>query len=268
MDENQLPPIGSGLVFYDLINSESIPTVRLNEILRQSYDSGIPNYSRAIADGVTPDDLSSGNLFFHEVTKEEINSKCVELYLLDPDVTQITGAVYKSQYAGIDKLNELCQQALNSDSEKLQWNLFGMTAHLPINVGDPVIFTKNHHDMGVQNGTLGTLVSLGETDDEIGIVELNSGQLVYLNDALLECIQPAYAISLHKAQGSQFPKVIIPVINSHMIDRNWLYTAITRAEDEVHIVSSKEDYLKAINRQGALLKRHTKLKDYLAESLA
>lgn len=87
----------------------------------------------------------------------------------------------------------------------------------------------------------------------------DSDEVIVLTQTLLESIKPAYAMSLHKAQGSQFKRVIVPINSSTMIDRNWLYTAITRAEVEVHLVGPKHYLEAAIEREGATLKRKTAL---------
>ena len=127
-----------------------------------------------------------------------------------------------------------------------------------------MIFTKNNIDAGIQNGTLGKLVSLA-TEAHFGEVLLDDANanadagVVQLTQTLLESIKPAYAMSLHKAQGSQFKRVIVPINSSRMIDRNWLYTAITRAEEEVHLVGPKIYLEAAIERKGATLKRQTAL---------
>jgi len=265
-DSNQLPPIGFGLILNDIINSDIVTVATLDIVQRQEGSSGIPEYSQYVAKGLIPPELSIGNVHFHWTKEVDINDKCVELYQQDVDNSRITAATYKKEHGGIDALNMHCQQAINPDAKNLTFELFGQLSTLPIKLNDPVIFTKNNIDEGIQNGTLGTLVSLA-TEAHFGEVLIDDSDedegagedVVKLTQTLLESIKPAYAMSLHKAQGSQFKRVIVPINSSRMIDRNWLYTAITRAEEEVHLVGPKIYLEAAIERQGATLKRKTAL---------
>jgi exodeoxyribonuclease V alpha subunit len=258
-DQNQLPPIDFGLVLNDIINSEIITVASLNIVQRQEGSSGIPEYSQYIAKGIVPPKLSFGNVHFHWTKENEINNKCLEIYKKNPAESRITAATYKKEHGGIDVLNSICQKDLNPDGENLSFELFGQQAILPIKLNDPVIFTKNNIDAGIQNGTLGTLVSLAN-EHHFGEVQVDdSGEIIELTLSLLESIKPAYSMSLHKAQGSQFKRVIVPINSSMMLDRNWLYTAITRAEVEVHLVGPKTYLERAIERRGATLKRKTGL---------
>ena len=264
-DPHQLPPIDYGLILNDLINSGVAPVATLSIVKRQDADSDIPEYSNSIAHGKIPENLSTKNVHFHWVSEKEINETCVKLYQQNPYESRITAATYKNEHGGIDILNKLCQQAINPDSDNLVVDWYGQLAKLQIKQNDPIIFTKNNMNMGVQNGTLGCLVELA-TIEHFGEVELeDSGCVVQLNQALLDSMQRAYAISLHKAQGSQFKRVIVPINSSRMIDRNWLNTAITRAEGEVHLVGPKSFLEAAIKREGATLKRKTALMYFLQE---
>tara|TARA_R110001592_G_scaffold362873_1_gene678627 strand:- start:7134 stop:9341 length:2208 start_codon:yes stop_codon:yes gene_type:complete len=265
-DPKQLPPIDAGLILNDLIKCDYVTVAELGIVQRQEESSGIPEYSQYIAQGIIPQELSFGNVHFHWTKAEDIESKCLELYVESPSDTRITAPIYDKQrkgFGGIDKLNEICQKALNGNAKNLTFELFGQQLTLPIKLNDPVIFTKNNIESGVQNGTLGTLMTLA-TEDHFGEVLIeDSDEVVRLTQTLLEAIQPAYAMSLHKAQGSQFPRVIVPINSSRMIDRNWLYTAITRAEVEVHLVGPKVYLESAIEREGATLKRKTALANIL-----
>ncbi|MGB0833257.1 MAG: AAA family ATPase [Psychrobium sp.] len=267
-DPNQLPPIDFGLVLKDVIDSGVVPVANLDIVKRQKGSTGIPEYSSYVAKGAIPPELSVGNVIFHWVNEDNINNACVELYTEAPTESRITAATYKNEKGGIDILNKLCQQSTNAKSQNLEFEWFGQRAVLPIKLNDPIIFTKNNVEMGIQNGSLGTLVGLASEESEFGEVELDdSGEIIQLNQTLLESIKPAYAMSLHKAQGSQFKRVIVPVNSSRMIDRNWLYTAITRAEQEVHLVGPKSFLEAAIERQGATDKRNTALAYLLSSEM-
>lgn len=267
-DPNQLPPIDFGLVLKDVIDSQMVPVATLDIVKRQEDSTGIPEYSSYIAQGKIPPELSSGNVIFHCTNEGDINKRCVDLYTEAPDESRITAATYKNESGGIDILNTLCQQSINASSDNLEFEWFGQRGTLPIKLGDPVIFTKNNIEMGVQNGSLGSLVALTDQESEFGKVLLeDSGEVIQLNQSLLESIKPAYAMSLHKAQGSQFKRVIVPINNSRIIDKNWLYTAITRAEQEVHLVGPKSFLEEAIERKGATDKRNTSLARLLVDEM-
>lgn len=116
-----------------------------------------------------------------------------------------------------------------------------------LRLNDAILFTQNHYDKGIQNGSLGTLTSVESSGESYGEVTLDTGEKIDVNQSVLDCMEVGYAITLHKAQGSQFPRIIIALQKGKIVDRAWLYTAITRAEEEVHIVASSD-----------LLKRHIK----------
>jgi exodeoxyribonuclease V alpha subunit len=262
-DADQLPPIGPGYVLRDIIDSNTVEMVELDVVKRQDEKSGIPDYSRSVRTGVAPDKLSSGSIKFHAVSEADIDATCIDLMSVDPDNTMIVAATYRSPNGGIDALNQVAQKTLNPGAKRWEFEFEGERRHLNIFKGDPVIFTVNNYEAGVQNGTLGRLTSLDQSDGSYGLVETTSGETVSITQSLLESLRPAWAISLHKAQGSQFKRVIVPLSSSRMIDRNWLYTAITRCELELHIVGSEDLFKKAVERESASSKRQTYLKELL-----
>lgn len=265
-DDNQLPAIGAGLVLTDLVQSGVVKTARLNEVKRTGADSAIPAYSKSVSQGKLPRKLSNRDVHFHECEPEDIAKICLDIYSKDPENSRITGAVYKpkDEIAGINKLNEICQHSFNSESKNLEFEVLNGLQHLDIKLNDPIIFERNYYNHGIQNGTLGKLIELpGNT--EFGKVIIDTDEEVELTYQLLESIKMAYCISLHKAQGSQFPVVIVPVRNYQPVDRNWLYTAITRAKKQVHLVGPVDDFVKGIAKEGANIKRQTALKKFLLE---
>lgn len=258
-DPNQLPPIGAGLVLGDVVKARSITTTELDIVKRQKGSTGIPEYSLRIQRGEMPEHLSINNIHFHEVTGDDIALKCVELYANAPADSQIIGATYKALHGGIDRINDQCQTILNPASQRLEFEQYGQRHYLDLRQNDPVIFTQNNYDAGVQNGTLGILESVGQTEKHYGKVILDTGKEIELTASLLDSIKLGYAISLHKAQGSQFKRVIVALNNSKLIDRAWLYTAITRSEVELHIVGSRRVFEEAIVRESAIRLRRTGL---------
>jgi exodeoxyribonuclease V alpha subunit len=264
-DPDQLPPIGSGLLLADILKSKSIPNTTLDIVKRQKGSTGIPEYSLLIKQGQMPPQLSIGNIYFHDVPAPLITDTCVELYQHQPDVSQIIGATYQGKNGGINELNRRCQDLCNLDGRQLTVNFYGEQQYLDIRENDPIIFTQNDYEASVQNGTLGRLTSVEQTEIHFGTLLTDTGQYIQLTQALLDSIRPGYAISLHKAQGSQFQRVIVPITSSKMVDKNWLYTAITRAEIELHLVGNRALLHKVINRQGHIHKRQTYLAALLNE---
>tara|TARA_R110001583_G_scaffold52178_1_gene162325 strand:- start:10636 stop:11079 length:444 start_codon:yes stop_codon:yes gene_type:complete len=120
--------------------------------------------------------------------------------------------------------------------------MHGEQLFLNLRLNDIILFTQNHYDKGIQNGSLGTLTSVEASGKSYGEVTLDTGDKIEINQAVLDCMELGYAITLHKAQGSQFPRIIIALQKGRIVDRAWLYTAITRAECEIHIVGSRKDF--------------------------
>jgi exodeoxyribonuclease V alpha subunit len=203
------------------------------------------------------ENLSVGCITHHnETAQDAIKSKCVELLCESSGDAMLIAPTKKL----VRELNELAQAQLNVIGEPLMLSQYEQMYRTDFRLNDPVIFTKNNYAAGVQNGSLGKLVSI----DDWGSVELEDGSVLKLDQTLFETIELAYAITLHKAQGSQFETVIVALpSNSRMLNRAWLYTAVTRVESELHIVGSEQTFAEAVNRPSPALTRKT----YLAESL-
>tara|TARA_Y100000588_G_C14251792_1_gene923744 strand:+ start:689 stop:2920 length:2232 start_codon:yes stop_codon:yes gene_type:complete len=265
-DDEQLAPIGAGKILHDLIQSEVVPCVELDQVQRQDESTGIPEYSREIRRGHFPEELSFKNIHFHECCEGDIVGKCIELYQNDRERSQIISATRKATW----ELNINCQTMFNQHSPVLTYEYGGHVLEAKIRLFDPVIFTKNHIKLGIQNGLLGYLTSIdwAEGGNYGGVKVAEVDELIPLYPQLIVELQLAYAITLHKAQGSQFPVIIIALNNSPLIDRSWIYTAITRAEVEVHIVGTKSTFLSAIKAGNKGHKRQTYLQELLNEALA
>lgn len=262
-DPNQLPPIGAGLILADMVKSSVLPNTALDIVKRQDSSSGIPEYARMVNLGELPPALSTGNIHFHQVALGDVASSCVELYSQNPDDSQVLAPTKKLT----SEINLLCQSIVNSESKVLEFEEFGQKFQTDLLHNDPVLFTKNNYEAGVQNGSMGKLISIGQQGQTFGVVELDDTyEEIIITKALLDSLEAGYCITLHKAQGSQFKRVIIALSNSKMLDRAWLYTAITRAEDELHIVGSKQDFKKIVLKLGARHSRHTYLSELLKMS--
>lgn len=254
-DPNQLPPIGCGKVLSDIVESGAIATVELNIVKRQEGSTGIPEYSATINRGEIPPSLSVGAITFHETHHKQLVTQCKRLYADSPHNTQIIGATK----ALVSELNVECQRLINPDGERLQFTLHGDDYFIDLRVGDSILFTKNNYNIGIQNGSLGILSStereVQENQEVFGIVTLDTGEAIPITEEVFDCMELGYAITLHKAQGSQFPRIIVAVQNGLISDRAWLYTAITRAEAEVHIVGQAKDFEAIVKQESNASRR-------------
>lgn len=238
-DPDQLPPIGCGKVLADIVVSQTIPNTTLDIVKRQKGSTAIPEYSRLINQGLVPEILSMGNVHFHETSKDRIAQVCAELYQQSPENSRVVGATT----AMVAEINKLIQNAVNPDGRRMEFVMHGETyCRNDLRQGDVILFTQNNFEKGIQNGSLGKLTSAVAADDDYGVVELDTGENVYVTQSLLDCMRLGYCITLHKAQGSQFPRIIVALQKGRIVDRAWLYTSITRAEHEVHIVGSSVEF--------------------------
>ncbi len=195
-----------------------------------------------INQGVVPEHLTTGAIHFHETHQADIAKVCCELFQQLPDDSRVMAPTK----ALVSQINKLVQEAVNNDSKLLEFEIYGERLFLSLKLGDVILFTQNHYEKNIQNGTLGTLTSVDQCDENYGEVTLDTGEKIDITQSLLDCMELGYAITLHKAQGSQFPRVIVALNKSRIVDRAWLYTAVTRAESEIHLVGSKEDLMSII----------------------
>lgn len=237
-DPDQLPPIGCGKVLADIVVSKAIANTMLDIVKRQKGSTGIPEYSKLINQGKVPEQLTTGAIHFHETDKKEIPQVCCELYQQSPENSRVM-APTKALVADINKLT---QEAVNHSGSMLEFEMNGDRFFQNLRLNDTILFTQNHYDKGIQNGSLGTLTSVESSGESYGEVTLDTGDKIEVTQAVLDCMELGYAITLHKAQGSQFPRIIIALQKGRIVDRAWLYTAITRAESEIHIVGAEDDF--------------------------
>ena len=256
-DLGQLPPIGFGLVFHAAVRESAIPQVELTEIMRQAASTGIPQTSREIREGRVPrlDDYQG---LGHGVTFIDCHEDAIADTILDVvndlggvDKSKVVGAT-KNGPAGVKTINHAFQQLLSLGKPRLH----GFA------VGEPVIWLRNDYDLNLLNGSLGTVVC---ADQELVVDWDEEGEKV-MNPALLGDMDLAYAITTHKAQGSQFPRVVIPVYRSKILDRNLLYTAVTRAQSQVVLVGDREAYEMAIRNPPNPSRRQTAMGTHLAKA--
>lgn len=264
-DVQQLPSIGAGRVFADIINSKKVPVTTLDIVQRQADTTGIPHYSECVINGDVPKQLSMGNITFHDVGVDAIERTVDSLVAKSDDETQIIGMTRKGwkNIAGIEQINRNVQAVLNRQGKRITISANGHHQFVDIRENDRVIFTRNNYDKAVWNGTLGTIKNVNQRDDIYTEVHTDDGDIIDITHSMLFEMQLSYAISLHKAQGSQFKRIIITLTNKRMLDRSFLYTAITRAETHVDIVGPKELLLQAIATESKDTQRNTRLKSML-----
>lgn len=275
-DIDQLPSVGAGNVLKDLIHSNRIPVTRLDVVFRQSKHSSIVHYAHAINQGQVslPTPVNDARelvrnkdfQFVSAADQEECAAKVLDVFRffisktlgLDPvNDAQALAPMHKGG-AGVSILNGILQENLNSSSEAMP---FG---YLKFKPGDKVIQTRNNYDQGVFNGDIGIIESIDGINGTVE-VDFDGLSVVYEKADLLD-LTLAYAISIHKSQGSEYPVVVIPILKAHfmMLQRNLIYTAITRGKKKVVIVGDPAAYAMAAKNSDSkqrctLLKERLKL---------
>ena len=269
-DVDQLPSVGAGDVLRDLIESGVAAVVRLETIFRQAADSLIIRNAHRINRGLMPETTADGPdslpsdfyIFIKEDPGEtadllvDIVAKRVPAkFGLDPfDDIQVLAPMYNG-LAGVTRLNGLLQEALNPPGgRKIERRISGRT----FRVGDKVMQTVNNYDKSVYNGDIGRITAI-DIIEQTMTVAIDSAPVVYSFLEVDELIH-AYAVSVHKSQGSEYPCVVIPVVVQHylMLQRNLLYTAITRARKLVILVGTRRAIQIAV-RTNPVVERHTAL---------
>ena len=263
-DPYQLPPINAGFILNDAINSRVINHVELDVVRRQGKESSVPAYSNAIRHGIMPESLNTADITFQESTDD----------LLQDAVTAYSeygnAMIIAPTNSTVKKTNIKLQNAVNPNGKKLDLNDMPITkGSYDFKEGDPIVITQTSYKYDVQNGTLGIIKNAVATDGYACIVELEdldergNKRLLEIDWQLFEYIDLAYCLTLHKLQGSQTSNVIVLLERGMLLDRSWLYTAVTRAENKVHIIGKKSDFRYAVNKQSAVDTRKTALAEML-----
>ena len=273
-DVDQLPSVGPGSVLADLIISGVVPVVRLTEIFRQAAESEIVTAAYAINQGrmpnlKAPDEGLSDFYFIGAQEPEAIQDLIVRLvkeripkrfgFTPKTDI-QVLSPMNRS-VLGARNLNQVLQTALNPGDGGPEVQRFGWTFRL----GDRVIQTENDYNRDVFNADLGVIESINRIEQEM-VVNFEGRSVAY-DFGDLDEIALAYVLSIHKSQGSEFPCVVIPLHTQHymMLQRNLLYTAVTRGKKLVVLVGTKTALSMAVRRQDTS-QRFTALRKRLQEA--
>jgi exodeoxyribonuclease V alpha subunit len=271
-DVDQLPSVGPGTVLADIIASKTVPVVRLTEIFRQAANSRIVAAAHAINHGEVPSlGAPEGLSDFYFIEAGEpgaiqdlivrlVRERIPARFQFDPlrDI-QVLSPMNRTPL-GSRNLNEVLQAALNPPGGKPEVERFGWKFRL----GDRVIQTENDYERDVFNGDLGLVAKINRVEQSM-VVEFD-GRPVEYDFGDLDALSLAYVLSIHKSQGSEYPCVVVPVHTQHfvMLQRNLLYTAVTRGKRLVVLVGMKKALGLAVRRQDTR-RRYTALGRRLQE---
>jgi exodeoxyribonuclease V alpha subunit len=243
-DVDQLPSVGAGNVLRDVIDSGLAFVTRLNIIFRQSEDSLIVVNAHRVNQGQIPHvhNQSRDFFFFREEDPERaaelvvdiVQNRLPDKFGVDPlDEVQVIAPMYRGP-AGVTALNDALQVALNGSSRKAEKKLAGRL----FRAGDKVMQIKNNYEKEVFNGDIGRIQGIDFDENELEIIM--DGRYVYYEFSEIDQLTHAYCISTHRSQGGEYPVVVIPLLTQHymMLQRNLLYTAITRAKQVCVLVGT------------------------------
>ncbi len=287
-DINQLPSVGPGSVFKDMIESGAFPTVRLNKIFRQARESDIVLNAHKINEGekVILDNQSKDFFFLkrYEVNKiinvvlQLVYQKMPKYVDAKPSEIQVLTPTRKG-LLGVENLNRVLQMYLNPKDEKKREKLYGNTI---FREGDKVMQVKNNYQLewevlgkygialekgsGVFNGDMGVIREINDFAGQMTI-EFDDRHSVEYSYKMLDELELAYAITIHKSQGSEYPAVVIPLLGGPrmLLNRNLLYTAVTRAKKCVVLVGNEHTF-EEMEKNVMQQKRYSGLKDRILEA--
>ncbi len=277
-DIDQLPSVGAGSVLRDIINSGAVPSFRLTEIFRQAMDSQIVMNAHRINRGAmikTGNDIFNGDMFFfNKEGRDEAADTVVRLattgvtrkFGYRPEDIQVLSPMRRDgDPISASTLNRRLQAILNPDGAVAARN-----GDMEFRIGDRVMQTKNDYRRCVFNGDMGTVrekVPAGAEDNAVLVAAFDGGEVRY-TQADLAGLTLAYACTVHKSQGMEYPVVVMPVHDSHyvLLKRNLLYTAVTRAKRLCVLVGTKKAIATAIAREDTFV-RHTRLKERIGEAM-
>jgi len=269
-DDNQLPSVGAGNVLREIVNCGYVPVVRLEQIFRQNEASDIIKVAHNIKNGNTDlsmfkSDPSADVFFMREQNPDTVESIIVAMaqrFKRDKKLFQIITPRNQGP-ASVHTLNNVLQQVLNPPSFDLEeMKCYDCT----LRKGDRVIVRKNDYEKGIFNGDIGKILNIG---GGFILIEIDERLVQLTVEEVEEKIKLAYSITIHRAQGLEYPYIIIPFINQHgknLLQRNLLYTALTRAKEKAIIIGHGSAIERAINN-ASVARRNTKLGERIGQCL-
>ncbi len=271
-DVHQLPSVGPGHILADLINSQALPTTVLTHIFRQAQESMVVVNAHRINQGKFPQasPLAPPQADFFWVQQDDVQKvqelilymvceRIPKIYRLDPvREVQVLTPMHKG-LVGTQELNARLQEMLNPSGREVR------SGNRAFRIGDRVLQTRNNYDKEVFNGDLGWVRGFDQDEGEL-IVEFDDVRVRYTQNEFDE-LSLAYCISVHKSQGSEYPAVIVPVVTQHylLLQRNLIYTALTRAKRLAVLVGSKKALGLGLNNISGS-RRYTHLEHRLRET--
>ncbi|MFS7259502.1 ATP-dependent RecD-like DNA helicase [Carnobacterium divergens] len=274
-DKDQLPSVGPGQVLHDLLKSQMIPSMELNEIYRQEDGSSIIQLAHEIKDGKLPADFTSNkkdrSFFRCESTQiehviKQVVEKAKAKGFTSQDI-QVLAPMYRGP-AGIDALNKMMQEIFNpNDTGKRKEVKFNDKVY---RIGDKILHLVNNPESNVFNGDMGEVVGIQlakETEDKVDemIIQFDTNEVTYKRNEWNK-ITLAYCCSIHKSQGSEFKMVILPMVRNYhrMLRRDLLYTAITRSRDLLILCGEPQAFETCVEKSSD--DRLTTLKERIVET--
>ncbi len=265
-DVDQLPSVGPGQVLADIIDSKALPVVRLNEVFRQAASSKIITNAHRINQGLMPEMSPDSDFYFVECANPDdgmakllrvVLNRIPERFGINPlkDI-QILSPMNKGGL-GVNSLNIALQTRLNP-TPKQSINRLGST----FGINDKVMQIENDYDKDVYNGDIGFINAINQDNEEL-VVNFDNRLIIY-NFNELDKLVLAYATTIHKSQGSEYPAIVIPLFMQHypMLKRNLIYTAVTRGKNLVVIIGQTKALSLAVSGKQTH-RRWSKLKEWL-----
>lgn len=272
-DPHQLPPIGPGLVLHVLAGMPTIKKTVLKVVQRQTFASGIPQVAAAIRDHQVPSwavylGKPDVGVSFIPCVEGNIESKVHEVYAAlggdGSDYSVQILSITKTNIAGVINLNTAIHNLYRKIDEPVfsfdeEFGIVGARTleRIALKVGDLVVFTQNDYDLDVRNGSLGKITATlpgKEKNDAFCVCEID-GTEYHLNSQNMQALNHAYSITVHKSQGSQFKRIIVPIHASRLIDHALIYTAVTRGIEQVVLIGDEDACLAAIRAPSSASKR-------------
>lgn len=262
-DPHQLPPVGPGLVLHTLPDTPGIAHVELKAPRR--FNSAMAAAANSIKEGMLPAIDGNANIQWIEAQDDELAPQAARLLIESPD----DAIVLTTTRELARTINQIVQDSMTRDNREIMlWNEeFDCLEATGLREGDAVICTANHWDLGIQNGSMGTVLGVASDEevDSLGEVEWDDGVIRPISVDLLDDLELGWALTVHKSQGSQWRRVLVCLpTSSRLVDRSAIYTAVTRVRSQVLILGQRSHVAKVVAERKAADRRHVGLPKRLA----